>query len=399
MTGRGRTGRTIPLVSDQEQRGQRTGASWLFRGVSAGRLFGIPVEVAPSWFVIAGVITWWFAPVAADQVPGIGNARYAVSAALALTLYGSVLVHELCHSFVARALGLPVRRIVLQLLGGVSEINREPETAGREYLVAMAGPLVSVLLAGVGAALVPVFDRGTVGRLLMVWIAWENLAVAVFNLMPGLPLDGGRVLRAGLWRLLSDKVRGTVLAANVGRGLAVLVAAAPVVAGAAGDGATSSWSLAYAWLLAWFIWTGASQTLVQTRVASALPTLSARSLARRALSVPADLPLAEALRRARDEGARALITLDGHGRAEGVVSEAAAAAVPAERRPWVSVSSVSREVIEGMRIPVDADGPGIVAAVRRVPASEYLVVDETGAVCGVLAQADVAEVLRREVAS
>ena len=123
------------------------------------RPFGVPVDVTPAWFLVAGLITWGFAATVEREVPGLGTWRYAVSLTFALLLYLSVLVHELSHTVVALRSGLPVRRISLHLLGGVSEIERPAETPGREAGIAVAGPLVSLLLAavafGVGELLDP----------------------------------------------------------------------------------------------------------------------------------------------------------------------------------------------------------------------------------------------------
>lgn len=363
-------------------------------GIYAGRLFGIPLYFAPSWFIVAGFITWEFQPLVASRAPGLGALAYAVAAAFAVLLYASVLVHELAHSVVAKGLGLPVRRIVLQLLGGVSEITREPATADREYLVAIAGPLMSVLLAGVGAALLPLTAPGTVAQVIVGEFAFANAVVAVFNLLPGLPLDGGRVLRAALWHLSGDKVRGTRSAANFGRGLAVLVFAAPLAVGQLTGNTTTTGDTVYLWFLAVFIWTGATQSLVQTRVTAAVPTLRVRDLMRRAEVVTGDTPLAEAIRRARLAGARALVTVDSAGRPEGVVSEPAVHAIPAERRPWVPVSTAARTLTAGLMLDVGLEGQALVEAVQRAPAGEYLVTSADGAVAGVLTQADLAAALR-----
>lgn len=376
-----------------ESRPTRRGGDFS-QGVAAGRVFGIPVVVTPSWFLIAALITWLFGPVVAARVPGIGEtASYAVAAVFVLLLYGAVLVHELSHALVARALGLPVRRIVLQLLGGVSEIEREPQTAGREYLVAVAGPLTSILLAGVGAALLPLTGEGGVPAVLVSEFVWANGAVAVFNLLPGLPLDGGRVLRAALWHLRRDKLAGTLAAAYVGRGLAVVVAVLPLAAPSLTGGEVSVLSEAYFVILAVFIWSGAGAALAQTRVSVALPGLSVRALTRRALPVTSDVSVGEAVRRARAAGARALVVVDRDGRPAALVSEAAVSAVPEPRRPWVDVGTLARRLDDGLVLSAGLDGTGLLERLRHSPAAEYLVVEADGSVYGVLAQADVGAAL------
>ena len=359
-------------------------------GIRVGRAFGVPVYVAPSWFVIAALITIFFAPTVEARIPGIGSARYLVSLLFAVLLYLSVFIHELSHTVTALALGLPVRRITLQLLGGVSHIDREPDSAAKEYLVAIAGPLISLLIAGVGFALVQLLDQGTVTRVLAGELALSNGLVAVFNLLPGLPLDGGRVLRAAVWGVSGRPHAGTVAAAWVGRAVAILLLAVPLVSGALTGSATNLVNVVYFALLASFIWGGATAALRSAQVQRRLPALQLRSLTRRALPVAADLPLAEALRRAGESGARGLVVVDGAGRPSGLVSEAAVAATPEVRRPWVSVGSLSRRIDPDLVLDADLAGTAVLEAMQRTPASEYLVVDRSGAVYGVLASADVA---------
>lgn len=362
--------------------------------MTIGRVFGIPIIVAPSWFLFAVLLMIESGPQTHSVFPVVpGAVGYGVGAALLLLLYGSVLLHELTHSLVARSLGLPVRRIVLQLLGGVSEITAEPTTPAVEYLVAVAGPMTSLLLAGIGWALVAAGPaHGTTAAI--AWgFAWINTVVAVFNLLPGLPLDGGRVLRAAIWWITKDKSTATRGSAYAGRGLALLVLVAALrytfVAGTAAQ-------FYFFWLLliAFFMWSSAGQSLAQGRLSAALPGISARALARRALAVTAELPLAEAVRRAHETGARALIIVDSRGEPDGIVSEVEVAAIPQDRRPWVNTGTVSHHIEDGMRIQADLAGEDLLAAMRERPATEYLLIESGGGIYGVLAQVDVLAAMR-----
>src|SRR5215831_7321302 len=195
-------------------------------GVRIARPFGIPVFISPYWFLIAGVFVILYAR-GLDQAVA-PNWKYVVAAAFVVLLYASVLVHELSHSVVARAFGLPVRRILLYPLGGFSEIEREPPTPGREFLVSAAGPLISLVLAAAGFGLARAFHPGGVPGVLLSQLVVANLLVGVFNMLPGLPLDGGRMLRAGVWKLTGRPSSATVAAAWAGRGLAVAVLLIPL---------------------------------------------------------------------------------------------------------------------------------------------------------------------------
>lgn len=379
-------------MGEEEQRGQRAP---LAAAVPLGRVLGVPLVVQPIWFVIVVTFTLLFEPTVHDRAPGLGRpASYGVALLFVLLLYGSVLVHEISHVAVAKALGMQVRRIVLQLFGGVSEVVEEqPGSPGREYLVAAAGPLTSFMLGGIGLALRAVTEEGSVARLLTDEFAFANLVVAGFNLLPGLPLDGGRVLRSLLWRITRDKTRATLAAGWVGRGLALALLFYAMV-GPRGFGSGGGLGNLYLAVIAWFVWSNASIAIAQAKVTDVLPRLDLRSMTRRALPVTAEVPVSEAVRRARDSGARALVVVDSGGRPSGLVSESAVSALPAQRQPWVSVSDLARPVEGGLVLRTDMTGEGLLRAVQATPASEYLVVEPTGAVFGVLARVDLVAALQ-----
>ncbi len=343
------------------------------------------MHVSPTWFIVAAIITVWFAPAAEARLPTLGSAVYAVTFSFAVLLYGSVLLHEMSHALTARAFGLPVRGITLHFLGGYTEIERESPTPGRDLVVSAAGPLVSLLVAGAAYLAYLLITQPTASFLLF-GLCLANLIVGIFNLLPALPLDGGHMLRAAVWKFGGDEHRGPVVAARAGQVLAALVLAAPF---AVAGGRPGLVSIVWAALIAMLLWTGATQALASGRVQRRLPRLDVRTLTRRAAPVPADTPLAEALRQANEAGVRSLVVVDSANRPTGVVNEAAVLATPESRRPWIPVGQVARSVEDGLVLPIHLGGERLLAALRTTPASEYLVVDEDGAVCGVLATADV----------
>jgi Zn-dependent protease len=355
-----------------------------------GRPFGIPVFVAPSWFIVAAVITYVFAPEIASRLPGLATgASYLVAAAFVVFLYLSVLVHELSHSVVALRLGLPVRRISLHLLGGVSEIEREAPSPGREFLVAFAGPLLSFVLAGGGFLVLRALEPGTVAYVLAAELTVANFLVACFNLLPGLPLDGGRVLQSGVWKLTGQRLTGVLVAAWVGRAVAVALLVVPMVVAVTTRREPSLVLLVWSALIAAFIWVGASQSLASARVRELLPSLSARRLTFRAIPVTGDVSLAEALRRAGEARARGLVVVDWAGRPTALVSEAAVLATPEQRRPWMRVDAVARRLDPQLVLAADLDGERLLERLRGAAATEYLVVEPNGDIYGVLSTADV----------
>jgi Zn-dependent protease/CBS domain-containing protein len=356
-------------------------------GLVIARPFGIPVYVSPYWFVIAGVFILIYANDLASTLHG--PTRFVVAAAFVVLLYLSVLVHELSHSVVARGYGLPVRRILLYPLGGFSEIDKEPPTPGREFVVAAAGPALSLALAGCGYGLMQVVPGDTIGGTLVSQLRWANLVVGIFNLLPGLPLDGGRMLRAVIWKLTGRPGTSTIAAAWAGRVIAVaipvLLFASGTVTGGGGDMVTVVWVA----VIAAFMWTGAGQAIKATRFRERLPALQARRLARRAVSVAADTPLAEAIRRADESQARAVVVVDHEDKPIAIVNETAVMATPPQRRPWIEAGSLARTLEPSLVLPADLSGMALLEAIRRAPATEYLLVEPSGQVYGVLATRDV----------
>lgn len=367
-------------------------------GILMGRPFGVPVYVAPSWFLVAALITWVFGGQLDRVLPELGGARYLVSLFFAVAFYASVLIHELAHTVAALRFKLPVRRIQLQFFGGVSEIEKESETPGREFVLAFVGPLLSLVLAGLFYLALLGVEPGTVPGVLLAGLMISNLIVAAFNLLPGLPLDGGRMLRAVVWKITGKPMTGTVAAAWVGRALAVSVLIGlPLLtqSGALGadaedlGGMDTVTDALLAAILAAIIWTGAGNSLRMARLREHLPELRARKLTRRAVPVQTDTPLSEALRRANDAGARALVVVDAQGEPLSLVREAAIVGVPEHRRPWVAVSGLAQDLTDGMRVSAELAGEDLLDVLRATPATEYLVVEESGEIYGVLSAADV----------
>lgn len=380
---------------DPESRGE-TSRGRRQTGIRLGAVLGVPVYLQVSWFIFAVVIAATYAPVARSHVPSLGPGReYAVAGLFAVLLLISVFLHELGHAVVSQRRGIKVRSMTLWMLGGWTEMEKESPTPGTEFLVSVAGPLVSLALGGVAVLATLVTEPATVARELATQAALSNLLVGVFNLLPGLPLDGGRLLQAGVWRVTRNRYRGTAAAGWAGRGIAVLVvvlAALPVL-----FGASAGFGLLFSVLVAFFLWSGASQALRAAKLGERFGLLHAAKLARPVVAVPGDTPLSEALRRADEVGARSVVVVDGDGHAAGILVEQAAAAVPADRRPWVDVQSVSRTLTAGHVLPAELAGEELFEAVRRHPATEYLVVDRPAdgpeRVVGVLAAVDVAETL------
>jgi Zn-dependent protease/CBS domain-containing protein len=250
-------------------------------GLNIGRIFGIRIRIDWSWLFIFILVTWNLSTIFAQFHPDWGfGMRWGIAVLAALLFFSSVLAHELAHSLVARARGIPVRDITLFLFGGVSSIEHEPESPGGEFLMAVLGPLTSLVIGGILLAIVflgsgiqvaPTNAVQALGQLsplltLMVWLGSVNVTLGIFNLVPGFPLDGGRVLRSILWALTNNLRRATRWAAGVGQAIAwlMIIAGISMVFGVQipffGTGFASGLWLAF---IGWFLNTASTQSYQQ----------------------------------------------------------------------------------------------------------------------------------------
>jgi Zn-dependent protease len=240
--------------------------------VPIGRVAGIRLGLHASWFLVFAFVVWATGSGFASIYPRMGGPeRVAIAVTIALVFFSCLTAHELAHALVSRRFGIQVRGITLFLFGGVAEIEGEIDRPGAEFAVALVGPAVSLVLASLfGLVAVAGNDHGWRGvEALFGTLALVNLGVTLFNLVPGLPLDGGRLLRAGLWRLTGDRLRATRIAAGGGRVVAVALAVLGGILALSGDPA-GLWYVpmgAFLWVLA----RSSARAVPAPRAALALP--------------------------------------------------------------------------------------------------------------------------------
>ena len=363
------------------------------RGQPLGRLFGFPVALNPSWLPLGALLAVGYGHLVGRSRPGLATpAAYAIGLGLVVLLVLSVLAHELGHAFTCRRYGIGVRGITLELLGGYTEMEREAPTPWTEMAVSLAGPAVSALLGLAGIAGLAVAPPHTLAHQLAFQLAATNVIVAVFNALPGLPLDGGRALQALVWWRTGDVYLGSRVAGWAARAVALACAGAALALYA--NRAVTLIGAVLVLLVALSVAAGAGHAVRYGRLGARLPLLHAAALARPIYPVPAGTPLAEAHRRAAAAGAAGatLAVADAAGAVVALVHPAADAAVPADERTLVPVDAVARGVAAGRVLPAGLRGVDVLRAVQADPDAEYLVASGED-VIGVLRGADVAELL------
>jgi Zn-dependent protease/CBS domain-containing protein len=358
-----------------------------------GRVKGIRLTMRVTWLPVAVLLAIGFSTIIGQQFPDLGGWRYVASFAFVVAFTVSILIHELAHALVAMRFKIPVTEINLGFFAAGTHIEGERKTPFEEFAVSVVGPLASLLVGAVAYLGSRAADEG-VAYVALFELAVANLIVGITNLLPGLPLDGGWVLRAFVWKVTGNMHTGTVAAAWAGRLIAIAVLAAPVVLEEVFNRQPTIIDFVIALAVGFFLWMGSTASLMQARLRRRLPALQVRNLARRAIAVHAGTPVSEAVRLAAEQRAGAVVVIDGEGKPHALVSESAVNAVAPNQRPWTTVGEVATRIGSGHIIGVNDTGEEILATLRKNPASEYLVLDPEGKVYGVLTSADVEQAFR-----
>ena len=363
-------------VEDAPRRGQ----------LRLGRLVGVPVYLSWNWLVIAGVIVVLFGPQVERLFPELGWGAYGIAFLYAVLLALSVLVHELAHAVSARLFGWPAQEIVLNLWGGHTQFGSFHATPGRSLITALSGPAANVVIALVGTLLAAVASPEGVGRLLLDILVYANWLVALFNVLPGLPLDGGRIVESAVWAATGSQAKGTVAAGWAGRGivalLAVLLILVPFLQGRRPDIPL----IVILVMVGFFLWTGASEAIRVGRLRLKVPSVWAMELMTPAIGLPATARLSDVGRQAPGSD---VVLLSPTGHPEAVVDPEATASVPPSAVPHTPLTAVARALAPGAVVHHTDRGSALVDRLAQVEGSEYAVLGPDGQVCGVLRQRDV----------
>ena len=246
------------------------------QSIRIGRIFGVQIGLHPSWFVIALIVTYLMA---ASELPGTykgwGEALYwIVGAVISLLFFASVLAHELSHAVVARRFGLKVRDITLFIFGGAATLEGEPKQPRDEALIAAAGPLTSLAIGAVLFGIDVLVDQQEI-LAIVGWLGFINITLGLFNLIPGFPMDGGRILHALLWKVRGDRSVATRNAAGIGRLFGYILIAGGIFLIFQGQNPFNGVWLA---LIGWFLSNAAESAVAQVSVEHALKGIKVREV-------------------------------------------------------------------------------------------------------------------------
>ncbi len=364
--------------------------------VRLGRIMGIPLSMDLGVLLIGGLLTWTLATlVLPNGSPGLVPLAYwSVGAIGALLFLGSLLAHEMAHSIIARRNGVTVEGITLWMLGGYAQFEDDPATPGAELRITAAGPATSIGLAGVFAA--SAFGLAAAGAptlytSLMAWLAVINAFLGAFNLLPGAPLDGGRILAAALWKIRGDRVSGRIGAATAGKFVGLGLVGLGVFEAFALGGIGGIWTV----LIGWFLFSSAraehahfsrERAMVGLTVAEVMTPDPPRVVSWSSVAALVDGPF-------RHTHSSAVAVTDGQGRVRGIVTMNDVRRLPAEQ--W---STTTAEQLMGAAPSpaVLAPGEPLVDAVGRLdPAGgAYAVVVNDGALVGLLGPDEVRRVIQ-----
>ena len=371
-----------------------------------GRALGIPIHVHASWFVVFFFMTWSLATgYLPETLPGLSAPRYwGMGGIAALLLFLSVLLHELGHSYVALRYQIPIKQITLFIFGGMAHMGKEPPSPRAEFLIAMAGPLVSLILGasclGGAMAVDSLFARSGFQGLAVLagLLGMVNVQLGLFNLIPGFPLDGGRVLRAGLWAWNKDFNRATSQAAltGIGFGVALGLIGAVLMGGAWSGALGDSIATSGGWLIfiGAFLFSAALASRRQAAMRTSLASVTVRQvMVHSVVTLLPDMSVQDAVDQYFVAHGFGGFPVCEEGQVLGVVTVRDVQALPTALWPWRRVREIMSPVSQTFCIPPDWS---VMQAMERMVQGGWdrLVVMENGAIVGLITRSAIAQFIQ-----
>jgi Zn-dependent protease/CBS domain-containing protein len=362
--------------------------------ISLGRVLGIPLRLHYTWFVIFALVTLSlvFGPLIEPPYPPIGQ-RVILGVLTSLLFFASIVTHELAHSILAVRNNIPVKDITLFVFGGVSQTTQEATHPRTELSIAIVGPLTSLALAGIfyGLHLILASTNQLLVASSMWWLTWINVLLAAFNLIPGFPLDGGRILRALVWHQTRDYRRATRIATRVGRGIAYAFIAAGIVL----IFVRQSWfDGIWLVLIGWFLNDAARASYRQVLLRDALVGITARQVTDYASPlVPPHMNLAELVDQYVLPTGRSCFLISWGAELEGMVTLQQIKKVPRIRRATTTAQDIMTPATKLKVAHADQDLLGVLQQMSGENTNHIPVV-EAGKVTGIINREEIARFLR-----
>jgi Zn-dependent protease/predicted transcriptional regulator len=341
-----------------------------------GKIKGIPIQLHISWFLIAILIAWSLAGGYFPRAyPGWSQSTYwLVGAITAILFFTSVLLHELGHSIMALREKVPVKSITLFIFGGVAQISREPDSPGAEFRIAIAGPLVSLLLAGAFSMLGKLPGMAATLAAPLVYLGTVNLILAAFNLIPGFPMDGGRVLRAALWKWRRDLRGATLWASRVGQAFAFLF----MLAGVAqilftGNFFNGLWTI----FIGWFLNNAAQSSYQQVLMREALSGVKASNIMlQQCPTISGDLMLDSLVNDYILNGGQRCFFVTEQGQVEGLITLQNVRGIPQSHRYQSTAHQVMTPINAGPWVAADEDAYNVLRKMDEANLDQIPVIED-----------------------
>jgi len=364
-------------------------------GWKIGKVFGITIEIHFTWLIIFGLILWMVTQEISGAAPDVSGPSLWITAVITTVLFFVCLIlHELSHSIMANRLGAGVSRITLFVFGGVSQLKKDPATPMDEFKVAIVGPLTSLVLAGIFQAIYLGLQALGVPPVLSTaarWVAYINLALAIFNMLPAFPLDGGRVLRSILWGVWNSLDRATRAASRAGQFFGYALIGLGFL-GLITGGWTGLWLVGLGWLIS----SAAAGSYQRLQLQQALGDVYVHDLmSSPVLTIPAETRLNEAVHFYFMATRFTAFAVERNGEIIGMVRMEDLQGVPREQWEITTVEQVTPELDrETMTVNSDDEAVEAMMQMAQHDLGRVLVTDRSGDVIGIISQTDIRRLVR-----
>ncbi|MBD3292048.1 MAG: CBS domain-containing protein [Armatimonadia bacterium] len=365
-------------------------------GWKIGKIFGINIEIHFTWLIIFGLILWLVTQELGQRVPEVSGPNLWITVLITTVLFFVCLIlHELSHSLMANHQGADVSRITLFVFGGVSQLKKEPDSPMNEFKVAIVGPLTSLVLAVVFWGIAEGLQALEVPRLIWTatrWVAGINLALAIFNMLPAFPLDGGRVLRSILWGAWDSLDRATRAASKAGQFFGYAMIGLGFLGLVLAPGLGGLWMVALGWLIS----SAAAGSYQRLQLQQALGDVYVHDLMSSPVqTIPADTDLATAANQYFMTARFTAFGVEEGGRIVGIVRMEDLKEVPREQWQSTTIGQVTPELDrETMTVNSDEEAVEAMMQMAEHDHSRVLVTDQSGDVIGILSQTDIRRLIK-----